>query len=326
MTNKTYENLKYSIENGEVTITGYIDKPKGKLIIPEIIEGYPVTVIGNHAFAYCFSLSSVKMPNVQTIDGYAFFGCSSITSVEMPNAQSIGDSAFAVCSSLASVEMQNVQTIGGYAFQDCNSIKSVEMPNVQTIGERAFCGCSSITSVEMPNVQTIYDSAFSDCRSIMLVEMRNVQTIYKWAFSRCSSLTSVIMPNVQTISYFAFCQCSSLTSAYFYSDAPTSFGMEVFYECAPGFTIYYAKGTSGWTTPAWNGYATREFEPTNYHYVTFIDGSTGERIAKYAVKDGSNALPPEPPAHDDYTFTVWDSDGKDITADTKITALYEKIL
>ena len=35
----------------------------------------------------------------------------------------------------------------------------------------------------------------------------------------------------------------------------------MFDTCADGFTIYYAKGTQGWTTPTWNGYPTQEFEP-----------------------------------------------------------------
>ena len=46
----TYENLTYEIENSEVTITGYVTPPEGDLVIPETLEGYPVTGIGYYAF------------------------------------------------------------------------------------------------------------------------------------------------------------------------------------------------------------------------------------------------------------------------------------
>ncbi|MEE0916663.1 MAG: leucine-rich repeat domain-containing protein, partial [Alistipes sp.] len=57
----------------------------------------------------------------------AFWYCSSLTSVTIPNSVTeIGDSAFWYCSSLTSVTIPNsVTTIGNYAFFDCSSLKSV---------------------------------------------------------------------------------------------------------------------------------------------------------------------------------------------------------
>ena len=43
-------NLKYEIQGDAVTITGCDKKASGELIIPAIIEGKPVTSIGNEAF------------------------------------------------------------------------------------------------------------------------------------------------------------------------------------------------------------------------------------------------------------------------------------
>ena len=146
-TKGTYENLEYEISGGSVTITGYVTEPTGALIIPETIEGYPVTTIGDYAFDDCDSLASVEMPQVQTIGGFAFQYCESLTSVEIPQVQTIGEDAFWWCKSLASVEMPQVQTIGAYAFYNCDSLRSVEMPKVQTIGEEACYLCDSLTSV-----------------------------------------------------------------------------------------------------------------------------------------------------------------------------------
>ena len=62
----------------------------------------------------------------------------------------------------------------------------------------------------------------------------------------------------------------------------------------------------------------------NVHTVTFMDGLDGSVISTQNVEHGKDATLPTPPAHEGYTFTKWDSDGKNITADITITALYEK--
>ena len=46
----TYGDLTYEISNGEVTITGCNGGTSGELVIPDTIDGYPVTTIGGYAF------------------------------------------------------------------------------------------------------------------------------------------------------------------------------------------------------------------------------------------------------------------------------------
>lgn len=81
----------YISENGEVKITNY----KGTyidLIIPDTIEGYPVTSIGS-AFNNNKTLRSVIVPNgVVSLEGYSdvygawgtFSGCTSLSKVTLP--------------------------------------------------------------------------------------------------------------------------------------------------------------------------------------------------------------------------------------------------
>ena len=110
-----------------------------------------LTTIGANAFSWCFSLTSVTIPDsVKTIEDGAFDGCESLTSVTIGDSvTTIGFNAFYNCSSLTSVTIgDSVTTIGTEAFFGCSSLTSVTIPDsVTTIGNAAFCYCSSLTSV-----------------------------------------------------------------------------------------------------------------------------------------------------------------------------------
>ena len=110
-----------------------------------------VTTIGDWAFWYCTSLTSVNIPDsVTTIGTHAFDCCTSMTSVTIGDSvTTIGDAAFQECTSLTSVNIpESVTTIGDGAFAGCYILTSVNIPDsVTTIGEKAFAWCDSLTSV-----------------------------------------------------------------------------------------------------------------------------------------------------------------------------------
>ena len=178
-----------------------------------------VTTIGDSAFSFCDSLTSINIPNsVTTIEDGAFKGCGSLTSINIPNSvTTIGKCAFIGCKSLISINIPNsVTTIGKGAFSHCDSLTSINIPNsVTTIGNFGFHDCKSLTNINIPNsVTTIGNSAFIGCKSLISINIPNsVTTIGKRAFAHCKSLTSINIPNsVTTIGEGAFRGCDSLTN------------------------------------------------------------------------------------------------------------------
>lgn len=86
----------YEIINGSVTITGAV-KDCSKYVIPDTIEGYPVTTIGASAFARKESLvTEVVIPDgVTRIEIGAFTECANLTTLTLPSSVTfIGEDAF----------------------------------------------------------------------------------------------------------------------------------------------------------------------------------------------------------------------------------------
>ena len=225
-----------------------------------------VTTIGEYAFNWCDSLTSVTIPDsVTTIGVGAFAVCNRLTEFKgkfasedsrclivdgilnsfapaglteytTPNSvTTIGSYAFYGCSSLTSVTIpDSVTTIGDSAFRYCINLTSVTIGDiVTTIGDGAFSVCSSLTSVTIgDSVTTIGDGAFAYCSSLTCVTIPDsVTTIGSWAFENCSSLTSVTIPDsVTTIGGFVFNCCSSLTSVTI-GNSVTTIGEWAFVAC-----------------------------------------------------------------------------------------------
>jgi len=172
--------LSYEVVGEEVVITGVNGEPKN-IIIPEEIEGYPVTSIGKSAFLGCSSLTTIEIPNsVMSIGGYVFNDCRNLTEIIVDENNLNYCDVDGVLFDKNKTELyrfpegkstvnyaipDTVKNIGNEAFIDCSELQSIEIPNsVTSIGYSAFYSCTSLTSIYIPNsVTSIDEYVFYDC-------------------------------------------------------------------------------------------------------------------------------------------------------------------
>lgn len=170
----------------------------GVVIIPSSVTynetAYTVTSIGNYAFTYCSSLTSVTIPSsVKSIGDYTFFNCSSLNFVTIPTTiTNIGGSAFTGCSSLTSVTIpSSVTSIGDHAFLRCSSLANiqVEAGNLYYASENGVLfNADKTTLVQYPTGKT--ETTYTIPTSVTNIE--------GYAFNGCSSLISVTIPSSVT--------------------------------------------------------------------------------------------------------------------------------
>ena len=213
-TDKTCEITDYT---GEAT----------ELTIPSELDGYTVTSIGDAAFSWCESLTSVDIPDsVTSIGDYAFSNCASLPSVTIPDSvTSIGDLAFNSCGSLTNIDIPNsVTSIGEMAFYNCTSLTNITVatsnPNYSSENGVLFnkdkttliqypAGKTDISYTIPDSVTSIGRSAFAYCDSLASIDIPDsVTSIGDEAFKFCKALKKITIPNdVTSIGESAFADC-----------------------------------------------------------------------------------------------------------------------
>lgn len=104
-TTRTSGDFRYTLKsNGTATIVGYTGSGDS-IIIPQMLDGYTVTAIGDSAFKHQYSFgknySSVTLPDtIKSIGEFAFWN-TNITSINLPDGlEDIGKGAFVGCNSI----------------------------------------------------------------------------------------------------------------------------------------------------------------------------------------------------------------------------------
>lgn len=206
--------FSYTVSNGEATVTTY--RGPTAAVIPQTIDGYPIVSIGEGAFHFAHTVTSVSLPvGLRTIQDYAF-ASSGLQTVSLPSTLlSIGYRAFYANASLTEVILPDaLESLGTEAFEECSSLTEIFIPrNVRSIGLRCFLECAALTSIHVDASNTMFSSA----NGVLFNRGLNQLLVYP-----ADGPTEYLVPSSVTyIEEYAFASCAKLekltiSSAVFY--------------------------------------------------------------------------------------------------------------
>lgn len=233
----------YTIADGEVTITGFADGVSlTEIVIPDEIEGKPVTSIGGDAFGWQSDLRSVTLPDtLVSIGNQAFCGCS-FSSITLPEGlKTIGSGAFFANEALSSINIpDSVTSISSGVFEHDGALATLNISanhpvfgfvdgmlynkNTKTL---LFClyGSSGLgTSRTVPDgIETIGECAFRYCSWLTEINLpstlkRIEQIAFGFDDGTCEVTSLTIPDSVEYIGYWAFANWKNLTELNISSD------------------------------------------------------------------------------------------------------------
>ena len=275
LTYEVYNEIKqYNVDGMTFMISGSrvipfsFDNSRTEVVVPDTVEGYPVTDIGSifrgssvtsvtlpktvrviaeHAFRDCTALKSITLEDtVTTLSNNAFYNCTSLESVHIKTFEQwcnlsidgyYANPLYYAKNLYVNGELvteltipESVKAIKPYAFAGGNFTKVIMHDAITSIGKNAFFECKFLTSALIPqSAKTIGDYAFSSCES--LVEVGTIPSLSIGIFKNCTSLESAVLSEkVTSIPERAFSGCTNLSDIAV-PDSVTSIGQYAFYGC-----------------------------------------------------------------------------------------------
>ncbi len=251
------EDFRYWVKSNQVTIVKWLNKNKSEAIIPETIEGKPVTTIADLAF-YKTRVKKVVIPDsVTSIGDGAFIKCDQYNKKDDLNYLGNSKNPYLYLAETANRDIttakidENCRFIGEEAFQNCKKLTNVTIPDsVISVDNNVFTGCENLvynvkdglkylgnsenqyyylagtTSTDMTtaqidvNCRIIGSYAFQDCTKLTNIAIPNgVITIERAAFYNCG-IEKIEIPDSTMLVDSGFWECSNLTSISVAKDNP----------------------------------------------------------------------------------------------------------
>lgn len=206
------DSLTYRVYADRAEFIKCEETASGDVVIADEVSGVPVTRISSRAFAFCNSITSVKIPAkvtsiVDHLAGYAkalekytvdeknetFCAVDGVVYtkdmkklVAYPTAfpstdftvsssvEVIGDGAAYTANIVNLIIPDSVTEVEGFAFTYCKSLKTVKLSAaLKKIGYSGF-GNTALESVELPSAtEEIGPSAFGGCRALKTITVNN---------------------------------------------------------------------------------------------------------------------------------------------------------
>lgn len=177
-------------QNGSVTLDEYLNNDVSYVVIPEELDGYRVTEIGERAFESQKSILGMLFPDsITKIADKAFFGCRNLK---------------AICFG------KGIKWIGNEAFAECHSLEYLKLPVIlDYLGEYAFSMCG-LKHVEILGIKDWKPYSFALCTVLISFHIKRCKMIPEYAFMHDILLSDVVIENqVEEICENSFYDCRS---------------------------------------------------------------------------------------------------------------------
>ena len=244
----------YSLDSGNATIIRCKNYTDEEIVVPDTLDGYPVTAIGDFAFSaasdvgaswgnttitYTYNYTKITLPEgVKTIGRYAFAENKNLKEVVLP--ESLTDfnyCAFMNCKNLESVNIfDGIECLPDFLFSGCAKLGTLALPDgikiicdnaisitsadllpesVEYLGKELFTGCTEET-VTLPENLKVLRGTFYKMQALKQIEFNEyLKEIGEKTFQNCNGLTEFYVPDsVTVLGNSAFQNCANLTKVY----------------------------------------------------------------------------------------------------------------
>lgn len=244
----TYNEMTFSVYEKELILISY-SGTDSHIEVPEKIDGYTVTEIGNYVFKDNTQLKSIKLPDTINDIGISAFQNTGLVSFDVPeNVTNIHTNTFADCINLEKINLSdNISYMYLSAFTNtkvdpCSLVKGDMIFSYNGILYHAMDGEICVLGIDnsekklikdnvvIPDnfngfpITTITDSAFyKDSNGIKSFTLPDsIYDISESAFFGITTLESINIPkNVSVIQKETFRKCSNLSDVKFHDDIET---------------------------------------------------------------------------------------------------------
>ena len=210
--------FSYTIYERTCEITNNSIKEGDDVIIPEYIDGYKVTSIGESAFSEGIYRNITLPDTVLYIKYFAFSACVVSGTIHFPKyLKKIYNNAFWFCDVKSITLPDSLEKIGDHTFANCTFSGTLTIPeNVHFIGYGAFTnGLFDVLKFKTDKLKTIQPYTFVNCENLSktVVFPDSLREIGDRAFFNCGIENTVINPIVD-VHEDAFKWCVKLSPEY----------------------------------------------------------------------------------------------------------------
>lgn len=231
--------IYYRIEQEEAVILR-CQGDESPLVLPERIDGCPVTALGPDCFGAgpapagaqggLFSVAENPLPPVSREGG-------TLTRITLPDTiRTVGERAFARCRGLKRLTLpRDLTQLGVRAFDQCGGLEHAELPQgVTQLPDYLFAQCRALKRVTLPQGLTwVGNHAFYNCMELEELELpRTVEFVGGGVFMNCKKLARLVLPIGVNLSVLLSDLSNDLDLTVCYPDGIARFFL-------PGFSYEY---------------------------------------------------------------------------------------